>query len=611
MSEVRLLFQTALEQSERSGLPKILEKLAEMAGACGCILWQVATEAGGAQGKLFVLADWFPDERRYLRLHDIPLRDDSAIGRAILSRSVITASDQQDRNPYGGPNVFLIEPSINSVCAVPIAFHDGAVGAVSLYRASERPFSEDEVAWVEELARMVPGLYQAHRDRVSLNLLAKVNEILHKAEVAADGSVVPKESVCADVRQICKHVGDSFNCVETSIFLEDSIDNPGLYELSATTHPGAFDRLAYGRDSSGLTGWVLRHAKPVKIFDLASFEREREDIQRLYPEMEWNYLEHTVALACETFNFGSVRELPPLGFIAAPIMMGGKVHGVIRCSIARRGPYYFAERELSLLKIVAAQLGRYWSNWLGRRVEASNYQKIQSQTFQDLSHQLISPIMQAHRRAQSLIETQACSEQLLPQVYAIRGLCAKTGSVVRNTRIFADLASGRPVRADISRVLAGDLVKMLAEAAQDNNIMVDPSRGLKFDIACESFGALPRALYLDLDLITQAVNNLLDNASKYSFANSTISISGGAVHDRFYISVANKGIRLRLDEVRRVVERGWRGQDAQEVTGEGSGIGLWVVENVMRAHGGELHITPTTRDHVTRFRLIFPTVDGR
>jgi nitrogen-specific signal transduction histidine kinase len=42
------------------------------------------------------------------------------------------------------------------------------------------------------------------------------------------------------------------------------------------------------------------------------------------------------------------------------------------------------------------------------------------------------------------------------------------------------------------------------------------------------------------------------------------------------------------------------------VVGEGNGIGLWVVDNIMKAHRGELEIFPTTADKFTQVRLLFP-----
>ena len=58
--------------------------------------------------------------------------------------------------------------------------------------------------------------------------------------------------------------------------------------------------------------------------------------------------------------------------------------------------------------------------------------------------------------------------------------------------------------------------------------------------------------------------------------------------------------------MQRVKRRGERGQLAMLVVGEGSGIGLWIVDEIMKAHGGVLEIIPTTPERITRIRLLFP-----
>jgi len=62
---------------------------------------------------------------------------------------------------------------------------------------------------------------------------------------------------------------------------------------------------------------------------------------------------------------------------------------------------------------------------------------------------------------------------------------------------------------------------------------------------------------------------------------------------------------IRVDEVEKCKSREWRGDPAKYVTGEGSGIGLWAVNQIMRAHKGTLVIHPTV-DHITQIRLLFP-----
>jgi signal transduction histidine kinase len=111
----------------------------------------------------------------------------------------------------------------------------------------------------------------------------------------------------------------------------------------------------------------------------------------------------------------------------------------------------------------------------------------------------------------------------------------------------------------------------------------------------------------DQDLLRQALDCLLDNAVKYSWPNTTTRIYGGLTGtNRFHISVVSKGILLRPKEASICTERGWRSDEAASVTGEGTGIGLWIVDHIMRAHCGELGVVPTSEKDMTEFKLIFP-----
>jgi signal transduction histidine kinase len=74
----------------------------------------------------------------------------------------------------------------------------------------------------------------------------------------------------------------------------------------------------------------------------------------------------------------------------------------------------------------------------------------------------------------------------------------------------------------------------------------------------------------------------------------------------FFIAVTNKGLPIAPREVSLVCQRHWRGEKAEASVGEGNGLGLWIADNIMRAHGGELQVLPTkVGDGVTQVRLAF------
>jgi two-component system phosphate regulon sensor histidine kinase PhoR len=153
----------------------------------------------------------------------------------------------------------------------------------------------------------------------------------------------------------------------------------------------------------------------------------------------------------------------------------------------------------------------------------------------------------------------------------------------------------------------GKLRRLLIEAANDTQAQ-DPRRNLRFSVDRTGFDKLNTSgIVLDYGLLDQAVSNLLDNAAKYGQPGSIVRISVGTTSSqRFRVTVANvAGLEFKGEDLRHSTERGMRGEYAAVVTGEGAGIGLWLVHHLMQAQGGELGLQPT-RDGITEVSLYFP-----
>ena len=110
------------------------------------------------------------------------------------------------------------------------------------------------------------------------------------------------------------------------------------------------------------------------------------------------------------------------------------------------------------------------------------------------------------------------------------------------------------------------------------------------------------AVDADRELLSLALRQLLDNALKYSPSTSTIDVqaaSNGAVE----ITVRNSGSAIPEREQPRVVERFYRGTQARHIPG--TGMGLAIVQQIARAHGGMLTIA-SSPESGTAFTLSFP-----
>jgi two-component system sensor histidine kinase KdpD len=106
----------------------------------------------------------------------------------------------------------------------------------------------------------------------------------------------------------------------------------------------------------------------------------------------------------------------------------------------------------------------------------------------------------------------------------------------------------------------------------------------------------------DQELLSLAFRQLVDNAVKYSPPTSTIEITardGGAVE----LAVRNSGPVIPEREQARILERFYRGTHARNVPG--TGMGLAIVQEIARAHGGSLRVT-SGPDTGTTFTVTFP-----
>ena len=302
--------------------------------------------------------------------------------------------------------------------------------------------------------------------------------------------------------------------------------------------------------------------------------------------------------------------------IVAPIMTGKNIIGVldVRSTDVRPLPQH-ADIAVSLL---GNQLGLYHElaervfgiRDAGNRLRASAAseklrREREARKYLDLQHQLRTPILKARSRLDEYLEkvagTSAASD---PDLMAVRSHVTRSYIVAYNTKMFGELAEDKPPTISLSPLLVEPLVSLLKVAAADQEAA---SADVKFRVREAQFRALVTSLMLDYDIFEHALWNVLDNADKYSRPNSVVYVSCGfSKRERFYISVQNIGERVYPDEASKCVEREWQAPHVAKRVGLGSGIGLWIADNVMRSHGGEVVVLPTTASGLTDVRLYLP-----
>ena len=99
----------------------------------------------------------------------------------------------------------------------------------------------------------------------------------------------------------------------------------------------------------------------------------------------------------------------------------------------------------------------------------------------------------------------------------------------------------------------------------------------------------------DYDKLSEVVQNIYDNAIKYTKENTTIDILLKSNPEKFsngsiFLSIKDEGIGIAKEEIHRITERFYRSANAKKNMIQGTGLGLAIVKHIVKQHRGELEI---------------------
>lgn len=212
----------------------------------------------------------------------------------------------------------------------------------------------------------------------------------------------------------------------------------------------------------------------------------------------------------------------------------------------------------------------------------------------DASHQLKTPIAVLRMGLESLRSGGRIqgddAEEVASMLQQTRRLTALIGDLL----LLAQADAGRLNLAPANL----DLVPLLAEGLDDLSVLAEV-RGLKVD------SQLPAELHAlaDSRRVSLILQNLIENAAKYSPAGGTILLAATELETTVEVSVANTGSPIPIEQQEPIFERFNRGSVGENVRGHG--LGLNIARELARAHGGELFLKRSDAEW-TEFTLRLP-----
>jgi PAS domain S-box-containing protein len=236
--------------------------------------------------------------------------------------------------------------------------------------------------------------------------------------------------------------------------------------------------------------------------------------------------------------------------------------------------------------LVAAQVGTAIAAARAREQERTRLDAIaeldraKTAFFTNISHEFRTPLTLILGVVEDLLAGNELRDSKREELSLIRRNSMRLLKLVNTVLAFSAVEAGR-IRANYTPT---DLAAFTAELASSFRSMMEKA-GLIFRVELET---LPEPVYVDPDLWERIVLNLLSNAFKFTFQGE-VSVTLNCVENVIaQLVVKDTGIGIQPDELPRIFERFHRVEGARGRTHEGAGIGLALVQELVKLHGGSI-----------------------
>lgn len=201
----------------------------------------------------------------------------------------------------------------------------------------------------------------------------------------------------------------------------------------------------------------------------------------------------------------------------------------------------------------------------------------------NVSHELKTPIAAIRGRVETILE----DSEMEPEVRT-RFLVSIRDQSMRLSSLVTDLLSLSRVESESA---LGDMVSLDLRAPVRESVAVlqgpAESKGIELDLDLPGQAAHVRG---ELESLRLVVNNLVDNAIKYTSAGGRVWIKLRVADGQAVLEVADDGIGIEPKHQSRIFQRFYRVDKARSREVGGTGLGLAIVRHVVLAHGGEITV---------------------
>ncbi len=205
----------------------------------------------------------------------------------------------------------------------------------------------------------------------------------------------------------------------------------------------------------------------------------------------------------------------------------------------------------------------------------------------NVSHELRTPLTSMRSYIEALSEGAWKDEEIAPNFLKVT--LDETDRMIRMINDLLDLSrmdSGKSVM-QLEYVNFNELVNFVLD--RFDMIVENQDAGKKYRIR-RDFTKRDLWAEVDTDKIIQVVDNIMNNAIKYSPDGGTITVRLSETHNNIVLSITDQGLGIPKKDLGRVFDRFYRVDKARARKQGGTGLGLAISKEVIKAHGGNIWV---------------------
>jgi signal transduction histidine kinase/DNA-binding response OmpR family regulator len=547
--QMATLYDLGLETAPLRDLKRLFVKATEEAGRLIQADHTSAFRFDEAENVLRLFVAWTSDPARELYGQPVFRVGEGIAGcvaRDWVPAMVNDVDTSGDFVPRGNP--------LSRILCVPLTYFDQERGGPALFgvlNSSRRPgsprFTHEDLDYIQRFASQLSVAvansmaYAAQRERSEQ--LTLVNKVIR--EIA--GNLSRERVLETAVRRIHEafHFALVMICVpdrEAAVEHTLSVSGPEPVRLLRQDY-------AFG---TGITGRAMRERRTVIVRDV------KDDL---------DYVSVLDSTRSE---------------VAIPILSGADVVAVL--NVESDGVGAFGRSEVMTLETLAESIGIILRNAeLYKALEETNARlveldRLKSEVVNVVAHDFRAPLAGVLGHAEVLeMRPDLPVEERLDSVRAIVRSATHMASLVEKTLKTTRLETGHfPFDfglADLGAIVSEVLARRPGE----------PAREIEAELPED-----PIPVWADRSRLAEVIENLLSNAAKYSPKGGRIRLQVKVAGEKAQVRVEDRGIGIAPEHMGRLFRPFSRIRTLKTAGIEGSGLGLYICERVVRAHGGQI-----------------------